>query len=325
MSKETSNQKKGSSLLDKIDYSYLKDFTDAAEEHLQEIEEELLEIEKNPENLKPVENIFRCFHSIKGDSASVGLSPISEVTHETEEIFDLIRENKMKISKVLIDAVFETINVIRYFMTTVSQKKEPQQNISWLLEKFNYIKTTPFEELDENKDDFGFELAQKENETTDIDDDNELDESSINTYVMFRVGKINCALPLYKTEEVVENLALTRIPFIEDFIDGAVNLRGSIVPVVNLRKKFNMPASIDVYNKILITSFNNNKIGLNVDEVFAIEEILPEKISEPGGDLIALDNSLVSGVFKSHGVLVFLLSYEMVLDKSKKANLNLNN
>jgi len=305
------------SILENIDYTHLDDFMDAAEEHLHDVETELMHLEEDSQSPEAIENIFRCFHSIKGDSGSIGLTVVSELTHEIEEIFDLIRDSKMRISKVLIDSVFDAINVIRYFMTAVSQKKEPEQDTEWLKKKFEHIKTTPFEDLEENYDDFDFKLDQENKNAVDSEDEVELDESSLNTYVMFRVGKLKCALPLYKCEEVVENLQLTRVPFVNTDIQGVVNLRGNIVPVLNLRNKFNLGKSDFNTEKILITGVNNQKIGLLVDEVFAIEEIMPENISEPDKDLINPDKSLVSGVFKSHDVLVFALSYERILIKNE--------
>ncbi|MDH5721350.1 MAG: chemotaxis protein CheW [Spirochaetia bacterium] len=313
--------KKG--ILENLDFTHLDDFIDAAEEHLHEVESELMKIEENSETSSAVENIFRCFHSIKGDSGSIGLTPVSELTHEIEEIFDLIRDNKMKISKVLIDSVFEAINVIRYFMTAVSQRKEPEQDTSWLIDKFEYIKTTPYDELEEDEDEFDFKLDQENKTTIESDDDLELDESSLNTYVMFRVGNLNCALPLYKCEEVVEKHHLTRVPFIKNHIQGVINLRGNIVPVINLRSKFNLNLSDFENEKILITGFDNHKIGLKVDEVFAIEEVMPENISEPDKNIINPDKSFVSGVFKSHDVLVFALSYERILSKNENGK-NIN-
>lgn len=74
---------------------YLEVFIEESKEHLQACNEHLLELEKDPENLKIVNEIFRAAHTLKGMSATMGYEDLASLTHQMENVLDAIRNKKI--------------------------------------------------------------------------------------------------------------------------------------------------------------------------------------------------------------------------------------
>lgn len=88
-----------------FDSSILLDFIVECNEHLQDVEEDLLTLEKSPDDLELLNKIFRAIHSIKGGSSFLGLKNISTLTHKMENVLDSLRKKKRDVSSVLIDTI----------------------------------------------------------------------------------------------------------------------------------------------------------------------------------------------------------------------------
>ena len=77
---------------------YMVMFLEESREHLQTLNSCLLDLEHNPENLSVLNEIFRSAHTIKGMSATMGFTKIAELTHEMENVLDLLRKNQLFLS-----------------------------------------------------------------------------------------------------------------------------------------------------------------------------------------------------------------------------------
>ena len=82
---------------------YQELFISEAEEYLEQISDSILELERNPGNMDAVNNMFRGLHTIKGMAASMGYGEIAKIAHQLEDVADLIRNNKIKLYKELIN------------------------------------------------------------------------------------------------------------------------------------------------------------------------------------------------------------------------------
>lgn len=89
---------------------YLLMFLEESQEHLQSLNENVLVLENNPGDTKVVGEIFRSAHTFKGMSATMGFTDIAKLTHEMENVLDLIRHSKMNVTGELIDVIFECID-----------------------------------------------------------------------------------------------------------------------------------------------------------------------------------------------------------------------
>lgn len=86
---------------------YQELFISEAEEYLEQISDSILELERNPGNMDAVNNMFRGLHTIKGMAASMGYGEIAKIAHQLEDVADLIRNNKIKLYKELIDIMLK--------------------------------------------------------------------------------------------------------------------------------------------------------------------------------------------------------------------------
>ena len=88
-------------------------FLEEASELLVNLESGLLNLDKDPDNADYINQVFRVMHSLKGSGAMFGFEILSSFAHELENIYDLVREKKLKVTRNLIDATFDTIDIFR--------------------------------------------------------------------------------------------------------------------------------------------------------------------------------------------------------------------
>lgn len=143
-------------------------------------------------------------------------------------------------------------------------------------------------------------------------------EEAVNTdskqYVVFRIGREEYGLDSLTAKEIQEMLPITRVPKTPDYIKGVVNLRGEIIPVISLRKKFNLPeVELTEDTRIIIVRLNDTSVGIIVDavvEVIQIDDDLTENITDFSSDL-SMD--YVIGVGKIDGRIITLLNFENLI------------
>ena len=82
---------------------YMEMFLEESREHLQSLNDGLLALENDPEEVSVVNDIFRNAHTIKGMSATMGFTKIAELTHDMENVFDLLRKEQMKVNPDIMD------------------------------------------------------------------------------------------------------------------------------------------------------------------------------------------------------------------------------
>jgi two-component system chemotaxis sensor kinase CheA len=92
--------------------AYLSMFIDESNDHLQSLNENLLRLESEPEELSIVQNIFRSAHTLKGMSATMGFEDLAALTHEMENVLDLVRNNKLKMDSFIFDTLFKGLDAL---------------------------------------------------------------------------------------------------------------------------------------------------------------------------------------------------------------------
>ncbi|MCQ6963235.1 chemotaxis protein CheA [Methanolobus chelungpuianus] len=114
-----------------MDMSEYKDiFKAESEEHLQQLNESLLGLEQNPKEIEYINTMFRSAHTLKGMSATMGFSTIAELTHEMENLMDMVRKCQVVVSNSLIDILFECLDTLEALVESVDSGEEV--NISHL-------------------------------------------------------------------------------------------------------------------------------------------------------------------------------------------------
>ncbi|QFT88887.1 Chemotaxis protein CheA [Bacillus sp. THAF10] len=135
---------------------YLDVFLEESKEHLQEINNKLVELEKFPGNLELVNDIFRSAHTLKGMSATMGYEDLAALTHQMENVLDLIRNSKLTVTSDLIDVIFQSVELLEEMVLSISQggdgKKDVKEVVSLLvkIEKGDAISASSTPKKSEN-------------------------------------------------------------------------------------------------------------------------------------------------------------------------------
>jgi two-component system chemotaxis sensor kinase CheA len=109
---------------------YLDMFIEEAREHLQAINTHLLEFEKAPDNIAIVNEIFRSAHTLKGMSATMGYEDLASLTHEMENVLDLIRNNKLKANGDIIDIIFKSVDALESMVTSIIENGDGKLDVT---------------------------------------------------------------------------------------------------------------------------------------------------------------------------------------------------
>ena len=140
--------------------------------------------------------------------------------------------------------------------------------------------------------------------------------------VSFKIGSEEFGIDILKVQEIIKMLDLTKVPNSPDFVVGVVNLRGKIIPVIDLRTRLNM-SSIENNKdtRIIVVEIESSTIGFVVDEVSEVLRI-PENITEPPPSMVAgINSDFITAVGKLEDRLLILLDLEKVFSLQEKTEL----
>ncbi|WP_432359304.1 chemotaxis protein CheW [Sporosarcina sp. UB5] len=118
---------------------YLEMFLEESKEHLQACNEHLLELEKNPEDLAIVNEVFRSAHTLKGMSATMGYEDIADLTHKMENVLDAIRNSKIGVSSEILDIVFKAVDDLEEMVMDIEAGGTGKKDVQELVAALNRI------------------------------------------------------------------------------------------------------------------------------------------------------------------------------------------
>lgn len=119
---------------------YLEIFIDETKEHLQSLNEQLLILEKEPENEDTINEIFRSAHSLKGMAGTMGYRRMQRLTHDMENVFSEIRAGKMKVKAELVDVLFKGLDALEsYLERIVTSADEGTEDNEDIIKSLNRI------------------------------------------------------------------------------------------------------------------------------------------------------------------------------------------
>ena len=98
---------------------YLELFIDETKEHLQALNEHILELEKDPQNDDTINEIFRAAHTLKGMAGTMGFTRMQRLTHDMENVFQEIRNGNMKANAKLVDILFRGLDALESYLDVI--------------------------------------------------------------------------------------------------------------------------------------------------------------------------------------------------------------
>ena len=119
---------------------YLEIFIDETKEHLQSLNEQLLILEKEPENEDTINEIFRAAHSLKGMAGTMGFKRMQKLTHNMENVFSEIRNGNMKVSSYLVDVLFKGLDALESYLSNIQMSAdEGSEDNQSIIDSLNQI------------------------------------------------------------------------------------------------------------------------------------------------------------------------------------------
>jgi len=118
---------------------YLEVFIDESKEHLQTINEQLLELEKNPEDVTIVNEIFRSAHTLKGMSATMGFEDLANLTHQMENVLDAIRNHKIQVTPDILDVVFRAVDDLEAMVISIAEGGDGKHDVTEVVQQLKLI------------------------------------------------------------------------------------------------------------------------------------------------------------------------------------------
>ena len=140
--------------------------------------------------------------------------------------------------------------------------------------------------------------------------------------VGFQLDDEEYGIDILKVQEINRITEITKIPQSPDFVEGVINLRGNVIPIIDLRKRFNMPhKEYDKQTRIVVGEIGDRTVGFIVDAVSEVIR-LPENTIEPPPNITSDDRTdYILGVGKLDDRLLMLLDIEKILSGSEKEKL----
>jgi len=168
------------------------------------------------------------------------------------------------------------------------------------------------------------EMNQKEIEQNHIEvqsENDELEENEDNQYVIFKIEGQDYGIEIEYVHEIdrLKEVVICPVPKAPEYVEGIINLRGEVVPVIDLRKKLGLPErEAGRETRILIVKMENKTIGLLVDMVLKVLNIDEKYINGTPEEIKDVNTRFFSGIVQMDEMLIFLVNIKEILGSEEE-------
>jgi purine-binding chemotaxis protein CheW len=137
--------------------------------------------------------------------------------------------------------------------------------------------------------------------------------------VSFRLGREEYGIEITRVREIILMGVITRVPQTPAYVKGLINLRSTVIPVIDLRIRFGLPeceATDD--SRIMVVNFGGKTIGIVVDAVNEVLRVSIDQIAPPPPTVVGLGTEYLTGLVKLEKQLLILLDIDKVLGESER-------
>lgn len=256
---------------------YMEMFLDESREHLQSLNDGLLSLENDPEDLSVLNEIFRNAHTLKGMSATMGYTKTAELTHDMENLLDMLRKEQLKVSEEIIDVIFKCVDALQEMIDNIANGDgEDAVDVSELVRMVNAIANG--ESVEQAEAETGVKLPGTPDEAQAGDAQAkapagcELNDTDL---LVIKEAKNSGLVPFWVHVEIADTCLLksARSYMVMNVLDELGDVIKSVPPAQDLEQE-KFEHSFDV---CLVTDAEAKKIE---DSVSAISEISSVKATE---------------------------------------------
>lgn len=143
--------------------------------------------------------------------------------------------------------------------------------------------------------------------------------SVLNQIVSFKLADEEYGLDIMKVQEIILIGQITQMPQAPDFVRGLINLRGHVIPIIDLRKRFGFPdAEKSESQRIIVVNVGKRTMGIVVDEVDQVLRVKAEDVEPPPTSVKGINHDFITGLVKRERKLVILLDIEHLLTERER-------
>jgi purine-binding chemotaxis protein CheW len=144
-------------------------------------------------------------------------------------------------------------------------------------------------------------------------------EDSLLQLVTFNISEEEFGVDILKVQEIIRTMDITKVPRAPVFVEGVINLRGKVIPILDLRRRFGMQARPhDKQTRIIVIELGSMIVGFVVDGVSEVLRISASTVEPPPAVVSGLESEYISGVGKLEDRLLILLDLDKLLTTSEK-------
>ncbi|MEK7851909.1 MAG: chemotaxis protein CheW [Deltaproteobacteria bacterium] len=141
----------------------------------------------------------------------------------------------------------------------------------------------------------------------------------IKKFVTLGLGNERYGIEVTKTREIIARYEIVPLPKTPEFIEGIISLRGDIIPVVDLRKRFELPSrERDADTRIIVIEMRDFSVGIQVDRVYEVLKLAEEAIEPPPPMVSGLKADYLEGVAEVQGKLTTILNLDEIFSSTER-------
>ncbi len=148
------------------------------------------------------------------------------------------------------------------------------------------------------------------------------DDSSLIQMVTFKIAEEEFGVDILKVQEIIRMMPITKVPNAPAFVEGVINLRGKVIPVIDMRKRFGMKTAIhDSQTRIKVMDLGGQIVGFVVDAVCEVLRIKESTVEPPPAVVAGIGSEYMRGVGKLEDRLLILLDLDKLLTETEMESL----
>lgn len=147
-------------------------------------------------------------------------------------------------------------------------------------------------------------------------------ESQLLQLVTFNLAQEEFGVDILRVQEIIRMLPITKVPNSPPFVEGVINLRGKVIPVIDMRKRFSLTQNAhDARTRIMVMELLGQVVGFVVDGVSEVLRIPASTVEEPPAVVAGVGSEYIKGVGKLNDRLLILLDLDKLLDAEEHQSL----
>lgn len=314
-------------------------FIEETKANLEQIEQGVLCLESDPGKAGCINNLFAQFHNVKGGAKLLDIKEINDLCHAAETVLEDIKSQKTPYDHTRIEILLEAKDTLKKLVEIleekISTKKEGEPVnldsdavIIPVLKKMETKQDAADSNIkpeegapnkmgnsDEQKNGPASVPEQEQGgETLDEVPAEETPPSITGKFLTFKLDKEDYALGISYVQDIISMIDITPVPQTSDFVKGVINLRGKVIPVIDLRLMFGMKQA--EYHKetcIIIVSGRKGLIGIIVDVVSDVIDVEDTEVEDAPDFGVSMDTDFILGMSKIKKEVKILIDTEKVL------------